>query len=358
MEIRVPFRDRQEVVPDDLNEIQDSVQSSIDHLVADAISTERRFTGLQVTKETSTSLRIGVGRLWQDGKAYIFEDEATLSIQNKLPVANRLILSVYAFGQTIETDVQERNFVTDISVFPPIGTPDSVPMKEVRLANVNVSAGIESVDPVAPALPSNALLIATVLLTTTGIPDGGIVRAQPNVLPNLEQHEAQLKELAVWRSQNNAKVDALTSEQAALNARTQGKADQTVVNGIMVEFAKVKRILNLPSNSAPYDTDLFADSLQIDETLTPSPTQYRISSFGGAEFPHETESIGPLELFNPLDIGVYRSGTSLVLPKFESVVAVETAGYSGELNIAQYSVTTTERKLMTGTKTETRYGWA
>jgi hypothetical protein len=356
MEEKVLFRDRQEVGPDDINDMQDSLQRSNDHIVADAVTTERKFTGLQITKETSTSLRIGTGRLYQDGMVYAFDDELVMSVQNKLPVANRLILSVYAFGQTMETDLQERNFVTDTSVFPPTGVPEAVPMKETRLVNVNVVAGIESVDPLAPALPSNALLIATVMLTTTGIPDGGITRAQNNVLPNLGDHHQRLGELDVWRGQNNSKVDALTSEQAALSSRTFGKADQVVVTGIMTEMSRIKRILNLPSNNAPYDTDIFANADGIDDTL--SAGGYRIESFGGADFPHAAESIGPLGLFNPFDQGVYRSGTDLVLPKFESVVAVETAGFSGEVNIGQYSVTTTVTKLMVGTKTETRYGWA
>lgn len=358
MEKKKLFRDRQEVGPDDFDDMQNGIRDSIDHIVGDAVTTERRYVGFVVTKESATSIRVATGRLYQASKVYTAESETVVSVSAQLPVVNRKILAVYVFGQQIDTDVEDRTFVTDTSVYPPVGTPQSVPMTQLRVAQVGTAVGLESVDPQLPALPDGACLVATVILATTGVVDGGIARNLSLVLPNIAGHEQRLGELDVWRKQTGASVDALTSEQAALNARTVGKADAAVVLGLMGEFSKVKRLLKLPSNGAPYDTDLFTDSSRIDQVASPVDTNYRISSFGGAEFPLAAKAEGPLALFNPYDNGVYRSGTDFVLPKFEPVVAVEATGYSGETNISQFSVTTTVTKLMTGTKTETRYGWA
>lgn len=357
MEKLTYFRDRVEVEPDDLTALQDSAKSSIDHVVADAVSDLRRIHGFTVTKETQTSVRVAAGRLYEGGKVFVAESDAVMNLQALLPVVNRIVVSIYAFSQEIDTDVQERMYAVDISVTPPIAEPRPVPMTRLRLAQLNVVKGLESVDPQPAALPSNSVLVATVLLLTTGVADGGIAMATENGLPNMEAISATLRELAVWRAQTSAKVDSLTSEQAALAARTIGKADVTALTGVMTDVAKIKRLMALPTAGAPYDTDLYADSEGIDQALTPADTNYRISSFGGADFPYAAHAVAPLGLFNPYDTSVYRNG-DFVLPAFDEVLVVEVPGYSGELNISQYPITTTVVKEMTGTKTETRYGWA
>jgi hypothetical protein len=358
MEKKKLFRDRQEFGPDDLDDMQEGIRDSFDHIVADALTVERRFVGFQVAKENATAIRVGIGRLYQAGKVYPAADESVISVTSSLPVVNRKILAVYIFGQSTDTDVEDRTFVTDTAVYPPTGVPTAVPMTNIRFAQVGTTVGLESVDPQMPAMPDNACLIATVILTTTGVLDGGITRYIANVLPNLQDHHGRLAGLDVFVTSTGAKVDALTSEQAALNVRTLNKADQIVVTGMMTDLARVKRILNLPSNNAPYDTDLFEDSSQIDQTASPVTTNYLISPFGGADFPHAAEAIAPLGLFNPYEASVYRSGTDFVLPKFTPVLAVQVPGYSGEVSMSQITTTTVETKLMVGTKTETRYGYA
>lgn len=357
METKKLFRDRQEVGPDDLMDLQEGVRSSIDHIVGDAITSQRRFVGFQVTRESGSALRVAIGRLYQASAVYVAAGEQVISVSASIPLVNKKIAAIYVYGQPQETDLQNRNFVTDASTEPPTAVPQSVPMTERRLAFLGVVYGLEGVDPQMPALPDNACLIATVLLGTTGVIDGGITRALANGLPNLQEHHQRLADLDIWRTQTGSRVDALTSEQATLFARTVGKADAAALFGVMGEVSKIKRKLNLPSATAPYVTDLFADSSQIDQAASPVNTNYRISSFGGASFPHTAEAVAPLALFNPYEESVYRSGTDFVLPKFTPVLAVEVPGYSGTIALNTISVTTTTTKLMTGTKTETRYGY-
>lgn len=356
MESRIIFRPGQEVPPDDLNALQDGVQSSFDHIVADAISTDRRFTGFTVTKESATSLRVAVGRLYQDGKVFTALDEQVLPLGTYQPVANTRVLAVYAFGLEDDTNIQDRDFVVDTSTFPPMAEPRAVAIERLRFAQLGITAGVASVDPQVPAVPAGACLLATLLMTAAGVVDGSITRAFENGLPNLQDHEARLRGLDAWRIGAGAKIDTLTSEQASLRERTTGKAEAKDVYGLMANLARVNKLLQLPTANAPYDSDNFRDSSKIDQALTPVTTNYKLSTtFPAALFPDAQRNVAPLALFNAYDDAVYRSPDNLVLPKFTAVVAVEVAGYSGELNMSQFSATTTTIKKMTGYKTETRY---
>lgn len=242
MERKKLFRDRQEVGPDDLDDMQNGIRDTFDHLVADAVSTERRFTGFILSKETATSVRLAPGRLYQAGQGYVAAADSVISLTTYIPVQHSRIIGIYVSASTIDTQIEDRTFVTDTQTYPPVGIPDAVPMTELRLASPGVTPGVASVDPQMPIVPAGACLVATFLLSPSGIVDGSIVRALENGLPNLEDHERRLKDLDVWRLAAGSKIDTLTSEQASILARTVGKAmravremrDSMLKHGIMV----------------------------------------------------------------------------------------------------------------------------
>lgn len=362
MEKRHLFRARQEVPADDYNVMQDYIRDSIDHIVGDAISTERRFVGFPVVKEAPAAIRIGVGRLYQAGQVFVSDQDVVKSFTGSLPAVFRKMVAVYTFGQTIETGTTERYFVTDWSTVPPTSVAQAVTLTRLRLAQIDFSAGIESVDPQLPALPDGACLIASFVLSTTGVVDGSIVRAASNLLPNLQGHNQRLSDLDLWRAATGAKVDTLTAEQASILARTQGKAEAQDVFTLMGDVARLKQLANLPSTGVPYDADNFRTSAKIDLALAPlEPTNaatWRISkTFPAALFPSAARTTAPVALFNNYDDASVTITGDLVLPKFKAVVAVEVPGRSGSVNMSRFAATSTVTKQYTGYTTETHYGY-
>jgi len=63
MEKSVIYRDRQELQAADLNNTQAWGDEARRHLIGDAITSERLFTGLTVSGRSATELEVAVGRL-------------------------------------------------------------------------------------------------------------------------------------------------------------------------------------------------------------------------------------------------------------------------------------------------------
>ena len=163
---QVIYRDRQELQAKDLNNTQDYIAEAIESLITDAISNRYHYTGFEVVQNSSTEITVAPGRLYARGKVYTSEQSLEFNLYQYLPLNQKRIVAVCIWGAETETEIEPRDFLIDVVQ----GTtePRAVAMTKLNKAQVNLVAGVESVDPQPPTL-QEITLVAYIYLTTTGM---------------------------------------------------------------------------------------------------------------------------------------------------------------------------------------------
>lgn len=346
MKRKVLFRDRQELQAADLNKSQDFTRSAFDSLTRDAITAERRFVDLPVTSVSNTEITVGLGRLYDNGKVYSKDTIEEKNLFQHLPVTSQRYVTVLAYGQTIETDVQPRDYLIDLDE----GTtePQSVAMEEWRRVNIDYAVGSESVSPVPPAVPSGAVRVADILMNTTQIV--AITMIEENRLPSIGSNVQLIGALEAFRLRVQARVDTLQSTLAALHAKTMLKADIEDLISAQEEIARLRRIVGLPAGVFAFAFDDFRDDSRSDT----AHVDYSASiSDGVMTFPKSDTITRSLALFEPSDPNAHVTSDNRLFPKFShsKVLDVDT-GIVGAAALASYSIETTETRTVKTTKTK------
>ncbi len=349
MEKRVIFRDRQELQSADLNNAQAYAAEAIEHVVADALlESARRYTGFTVAQESATEVNVALGRLYHNGAVYSSAGDVPLNLYSYLPVATKKVVGIVVWGQEIETEVEPRDFLIDLAA----GTtePQAVAMQRFRKAEVNAIPGVESADPQNPAIPDNALLVALVTLTPSGIES--ISQVLDNRLANAETNQRDIAALNAWRNRTGPQIEALASDLAAIAERTAAKADLEQIVRISADIARLKEKADLPDDYAQYGADYFTDDGETDAGLTAGGAEID----NGLLFPAAATATAALALFSPLDSGVWRSGDT-ILPAFDHALALRTEGYAGDISLSQYQVQTHTLVKYVTQAWRFHYGW-
>lgn len=349
MENQVIFRDRQEFEAGDLNNLQTYVDEAFQHVVMDAITTERMFVGLGVTQKSATELTIAAGRLWDGPQGKVFRKDAAedLSIFSYLPVSDQKYLTLSVIGQTVETDVEPRDFLIDLSTGQT--EPRAVAMTSARTVAVLVTAGLESTTPQKPDAPTGYTTIAQVLLGTSGILD--ITLASNNALMRLFDVNQAMLANASWIAGAAPKLASLMSDMASLADKVKTATANPMVLSLAAEVAVMREQLSLPASYAAYDADMFADT---DKSAVTDP-DYRALVYFGLHFPWAGETEQQLALFNPYDTSV-KNKSGLLLPAYTEVARLALTGYAGALALAQYQYQTLTTRQCTRTRVRTTYG--
>jgi len=181
MEKQVIFRDQQEFQAADPNNLQTFVSDTIKHAMKDAVSSAIHYTGLAVTPQSSnTALDIAIGRIYNAGQIYTLDQAATLDLFAELPLTTQKIVAVVAWGQSVDTDIQPRDFLIDLAA----GTtqPQAVAMQRLNQAVINIVPGVESASPQPPTIQSGTIAVALVTLDATGITN---IAMQTHLLPRI-----------------------------------------------------------------------------------------------------------------------------------------------------------------------------
>jgi len=343
---QVVFRDRQELQAKDLSNIEEYTSDAIEAVVTDAVSNRYHYTGFEVAQNSTTEITVAPGKLYAGGKMYISEQSLDFNIFQFLPLNTKKVVTVCVWGSKTETEVEPRDFLIDVVQ----GTtePRAVAMTKLNKANVNLVAGVESVDPQPAGLQENVVPVAYIYLATTGIEK--IIRVEDYVLPRLYETKADVAELKNWRALTEPRLISIVTYLSSLSKKTDGKADLKTALEIMADMARVKEKLNLPSTYHSYDADYFGDTGKIDINNTVAKV------VNGLLFPNAGEAKANLALFNPYDPNIKRFD-NLVLPNYDLVCKLETKGYSGDVSISQYQFQTYEVKKYTYYQYYWVYGW-
>lgn len=349
MEKTVIFRDRQEFQAADPNNLQDFARASLDHLVLDAVSSEKRYTGFQVTQSSTTQVTVAPGRYYNGGEVYVNELAQAIQLLQYLPNVTKKIVAIVAWGQDVDEDVQPRDFILDLT--SGATEPQAVAMRSTRYCQINPLPGVEAADPQPPVIQTGTVAVALVTLGTGGIEN--IEMQGDALLPNLEDHSARIGDIEDWRRVIDPRVIGLASDLSALAAKTATKAERAQVLEIAVDTARIKERLDLPTEYVSYDADDFNDGTKSDE----AGSGYACRTKYGLLFPVASSATIDLALFNPIEPLASIESNGMVLPKYTHTPIMATTVKVGDLGIASYQSQTHVQKKVTCTKHYHHYGW-
>jgi hypothetical protein len=350
MDRKVIFRDYQEQVATDHNNLQDYVQAAMDNIVSDAVSASRKYSGLMVSKTGQVEVTIGAGRIYDMGAVYGRRSVLTQSLATYVAAAARRIVTVSAFGQETETDIETRDYLTDVDT----GTvePRAVSMTDSRDVQLVFTAGAEAADPVPPAIPATHVVIANVMLDTTQVIS--IDMQDQNAVVSTDALDLRTDLLEAFRSIIEPRVTSLASDLADLANRVTGLSSQSDLSRVYLDLARVKESLRYPDDASGFDADFF---------LLPNKSDYNNTKLlgydakvqEGIRFNDANANQFEISLFSANDPNAAAAGGYL-MPKYSNVLKIQTGSYTESLGIAQYGYQVHSMKVGYMARSRIRYG--
>jgi hypothetical protein len=339
----------QQIASDDLTNIGKFAQSSLDHAVNDGIESGRKFTGFGAVASGPAQVTIGAGRLYQNGQVFYREDDGgvVVDLLGSLPAVVEKVVAIVVWGQTVDTAVQPRTFLVDVDTNETEAR--AVATETRRFANVNAVSGIESADPVAPALDSNVLAVAYVRLNTAGIVS--ITSIDENRLESVRSVSNRTKDLESWRVRAGASIDVLGTTVAGIQQTLGNMAPSSLVFEIARDTARLKELAELPEVYTSYDADRYLNTAKSDTTNV----NYLAFVEEGVHFSPAAIATSTVELLNPIDPLVKRQD-NLILPMYTEVARDKIVGRDAEISIAQYQYQTVATEKREVSRTRIRYG--
>ena len=310
MEKMVIYRDNQELQADDFLNQQGWAQQALDHVVLDAINTDKAYSGFTLTKAAATTIKASAGRLYVGGIVYAREDEVSIDLYNQLPVTARKYFAVVAWGQTVDENIQPRNYLIDADTG--MAEPQSVAMQRTRYCNVSSVAGTESADPQFPSVDATYTLIGYVLCDPAGIVSYTQVTATQ--LDNLELVASRVATLEAWRGIAQGLIDTLRTDLGNLAASLLNYTLLTQFQQLVDIVNELWEFAHRPGNFQYYGNDRFLEE-GLSELAGTQDGTYSAKVDEGLRFPGGGVGwIGKLKLGNPSE-PVVQSYEGFILPK-------------------------------------------
>ena len=350
MEKQVLFRDRQELQAADMNNTQTWADEALRHIVTDAITGERQFSGLTVTGRSATELEVAPGRMYDgpNGKVFALESAQVHSVFAYLPLQDHKWLAVSVFGAEEDTDIQPRDYLIDLQTREV--EPEAVAMQRRRVATVHMAQGLESPTPERPEPPTGNTLIAHVRLSPAGVQE--VVLAEGRRMPNMQRMDARLRAAEGWILTAEPRIAHLMSDMAGMGAQLATLADREHLAQLGLDMAKIKERMEIPDDYVFYGGDHFLDT---GESET-GHVDYSADAYEGIRPPIVATQTGALSLLNPMDPEARSSAGGLLFPSFEETTRLRMEARAGEIAINQYQYQTVNAQQRTISRERVRTG--
>jgi hypothetical protein len=348
MERTVSFRDRQELQGADLSNIGAFGRAALDHVVADGISDLNGWVDFTAARSGVAELTIGPGRIYVGGAVYVAEASTVFDLLAELPSINRKWAAIVGFGTTIDTDVQPRDFLIN----PTTGAtePQAVAMENLRLANINLVAGVAAAQPVKPIVPTANVVIAWVLLAPNDIEN--VTLEAVNRVPQVLREKLRNDAMEEWRNLIGPRVDSLASDLAKLQALLSQMGDARLVSSLAVDVARLKELGEIDAEASDYDADRFLDT---NESAT-TDVNFLAKVEEGVRFSDAAAQMTDIEVFNPLNPDVVIASSGFMLPKYAEQKRFSVGPFAEAHSISQYQYQTHQFVQKTLSRTRIRYG--
>jgi hypothetical protein len=347
MESRFISQDGMDNDAEDLNTIQDFVQQSMEHVVADGITDQRKYAGFGAAATGTAVLTVQPGRLYVGGKVYARATTLVEDFTTRLPVAARKIALIVAFGTEVETANTPREFL--INEETGASEPRVVATELARIANVNVVLGSENADPLDPIVDVGVLPIARIVLSPTGIQSVEMIAA--NALDSVKSVAARSAALEAFRTRTEPQVASLASDIAALTSTASGNVGRETYGRIVARLAVLEEKSGIPSNASDSDADFFLDTEESDLT---HPNFLALVE-EGIRFANDAANESALQIFDALNPRARITG-GVMFPAYTQDVRLAVGPRQGEVQVSAYSYQTHEMVQKTMSRTRIRYG--
>ncbi|PIQ25430.1 hypothetical protein COW20_15325 [bacterium (Candidatus Blackallbacteria) CG13_big_fil_rev_8_21_14_2_50_49_14] len=350
MEKQVIYRDRQELQAADLLNTQTWLDEGQQHLLMDAVTSERQFIGLTTTARTATELDIAQGRLYDGttGKVYFLAATQTVSVFSMLPLQDQKWLAVSVYGQEEDTDIQPRDFLIDLQTGQT--QPEAVAMQKRRVVISHIAQGLESPTPEKPSPPTGYTLIAHVRLSPSGIQE--VILASTFNLPNLQDLSTRMKTAEGWITSAEPRIAHIISDIAGLGEAVAARATIQQALQLAMDMARVKERLEIPDAYVFYGADHF---LNEDESDT-GAVGYSARLQEGVRPVIAAQDTVSFSLLNPVDPAAKLSTDNFLLPAYNEITRLRMETQVGELTINQYQYQTTSMIQRTMSRERIQYG--
>lgn len=334
----------------DFNNIGIFAVNAMDAMGLDILGSDRGWAGMAVSRESSTSVRVTLGRAWKDGKFYanVDADSSVLVLNTVLPTASSVIVAIVATGTETPAAEQQRLF-KDAQT----GVKESQPwFTEMRRAmTVGFVVGGEAPTPLPPFIEPNYVPIAYVRLTPAGIPEeGGITMLTDYRLPTQQGMQARLLSLETFRQAIGTRVETLATDLAAIGSRVNRFNLPAVMQGLS-RLAELEDMLGIDEGAQLQGFDRYMDEDDSDI----HNVNYKARVEEGLRAPWAAEKEFAPQLKNADDPKlVTRSGWTL--PVHTKELRLDIWGQFQSVNIANYQMADASFTVYPGAKRRRRYG--
>ncbi|MDD3799358.1 MAG: hypothetical protein PHE36_09300 [Novosphingobium sp.] len=328
MERRVNFSDGLDLSPDDFNNLQDFARQSFDHMVGDAITSERKYAGLATAKATDLTIQTQPGRFYDAGKVYYRDTVMDYDFTPDLPVANRKVCLLVAWGEEIKTGETPREILIDADTL----TTESqlTQMETQRALRLSIVKGAESPDPLPPAVAAGYTAVAQIVLSVNGVDSVAMVDA--NKLDSAAGNATRLKKLETFQADIEPKVAGLAGDIAALSAGQRNLVNVEQYSRVLVRLADLEGGNGVPEAAV----DSFADFLLDESASDPAFADYAATVQEGIRLPEAGSATPALALKNPLDPNA-KVSNGVLLPAYTEEVRFSTGDPTGQVKLNGYS---------------------
>ena len=349
----IPFQDRQEARHTDFNGIQTAARSTIDALVKDAVTAVAPgYTGFGLSKNGNTELVIAAGRIYrQDGACFELATQSTRSVATILPAATKRVVALIAYGREEDSRTETRDFLVDLE--SDTTEPRTVVVERRRSAILDLVPGQESATLPRPAIDTSLMVVAWIVLNTTGIETMELETA--NALSSVSRNAQRITSLETWRSQIEPRINTIASDITALKRGLEGSAGSSELVAALKDIARLKERLAIPDDASDWAADRYLTTAESDTTNI----DYLALVEEGVRFAHDARNETQVALYNPLDLNAYVTPTGLLLPAISRKVvrlASSAGAVDGKIAIAQYGFQTHEMRQLTVARSRMRYG--
>lgn len=331
MDRQLIIDDFQEVPAADYMLLQSFVQEGIDDLVRFAVNDGQTYGGFLVASTSLFEISIQKGLYFNSGMFFASRTVQTKDLTEFQPVANKKAVAVIAWGSTDDQEPVTRDYLVNTETEET--QAKSINLVRARNANIGVIGGTESGDPQLPNIPLDRLLIATVIMSPTGIES--VEMNLDDDLSSVLNNDRRIGQIESWRLIAEPRISTIATDVANLSNGQDGQTDIDDHIALASDVARLKEALDIGDNYSDYGSDNF---LTDDESDT-ADLEFMAKVEEGIRFSPENQSVSELALFSSINSDVTNTN-GLLLPKFSSNLRLSVTGFVGEQSITQYSQTT------------------
>ena len=327
-EARVPVAPYQQIPGTDLTAMGTLGQGSLDNVVENCLYDGTVYTGMSASQVgTSNIVAVQPGYLVKGGPAYSLRDAFSVDVSaaiNSVPDSSKTaIVCIVADGQEFPT-TETRTFVdasklpTDPTTPAPTVT-QATPTRIVRSVVISSPAGAADVQPSPPAFSASLALIATVVVSNTGI---------VSVTQETGQQITRLDQIAPL-------VDTLVAEQSQLLGFITGllSSVSTLAIGLArlsakeaADFADLQAQLNAlatRTTASPTATFKGSDYFTDYSVSNPAASGFACIISSGLKFASAGKADIPYAAYNPFSADLAQGTGALIVPAYTTPASAQ-----------------------------------